>query len=180
MCNGAQDLVRIVLRHIARSLTHQVLICALLVFGIVADAYAQTDALSKAEELIRNRNYDAAISSLTRSLERDPSNAHAAALLAGAHHWKQDFANAKRWYAHAARLDTKYRLDILPLLEELTEWNEIVRLAEPEFGAGSKSPSLLGSLWVAFNHLGRASDADRVLFQPGLIGVLQKEALLEG
>lgn len=135
----------------------------LLVFVMCAFVFAQSDPLQTARQLIRDRRYDDAIVLLLRTSEQGVMNAEVANQLARAYHWKLDFGQAKRWYVEASRLDPKYRLDIVPLLEELEDWRAIIELAEPEFATGSKRLDLLSALYVAYSKVGRSSDSDRVL-----------------
>jgi tetratricopeptide (TPR) repeat protein len=142
----------------------QILSAAILaaVLALPHAAFAQSP-LQDASRAIDAKHYDTAIAIVESYIVANPNSAPAEVLLARAFHWEKDFANAKVHYRRAAAIDTRYRLEIVPLLDELGESAEIVRICGPEIGNGTTaSPSTLGSLATAYRNLGKAADAERV------------------
>lgn len=139
------------------------IVASLAVLLLVLPGPARAETLRDAQQLISQGRYDEAISALRGLITSEPTNAAAAVTLARAYHWKRDLPNAKRWYREAVRLDTRYRLDIVGLLDELEESDEIVRLVAPELAKGNRRPALLGSLLTAYERLGRKAEAAAVV-----------------
>jgi predicted Zn-dependent protease len=111
-------------------------------------------ALEKASELISNHQYDAAIAILEQYIPANPQSAQGYFLMAQAYHWKKELYKARVYYFKAAETDGQYRLSVVPLLDELNEWENIVNIVEPELRAGNQvGPSALGALATAYRHL---------------------------
>lgn len=142
------------------------LLFPLLVFSLMtagAHVARAQSALDEASAAIQTQHYDTAITDLESYLAGNPNNAYAHILLAQAYHWKKDIPKAKRQYQAAAALDSRYRLEIIPLLDEEKDWSGIVALAAPELNTDKPvAPSLLGALASAYRALNRADDSARV------------------
>lgn len=121
-------------------------------------------AIEDAQKLIAAQRYDSAIAILDRHVAANPSAADAYLLLAHAHHWKKDVKKAKLYYQQAAKLDATHTLEIIPLLDELGEWNEIIQIAAPAVRKDRKlAPPILGSLASAYQNTDKPTDAERIM-----------------
>ena len=113
-----------------------------------------TAALEKAVELIDNHQYDMAIAILEQYIPANPQSAQGYFLMAQAYHWKKELYKARVYYFKAAETDGQYRLSVVPLLDELNEWENIINIVQPELQAGNQvGPSALGALATAFRQL---------------------------
>lgn len=83
--------------------------------------------------------------------------------LAGLYHEKKDFTSALRYYSKAATIDPNHKFKIIPLLDELGKWQDIIQLAAPEVKNGNTSPSLLGPLATAYQKIGQIQQAEGVI-----------------
>lgn len=135
-----------------------------LAFFSVPHIVGAQSALDDARKLVESQQYDAAIVILDQHLRGNPSSADGHLLLAQAHHWKKDVGKAKASYQKAAKLNPKYTFEIIPLLDELEDWNEVIRIASPAITKERQlSPSLLGSLASAYQNTGKSLDAERIM-----------------
>jgi tetratricopeptide (TPR) repeat protein len=95
--------------------------------------------------------------------ENHPDVAASLKNLAGLYHEKKDFASALRYYTKAAAIDPNYKFKIIPLLDELGKWQDIIQLAAPEVKNGNTNPSLLGPLASAYRQTGQIQEAEGVI-----------------
>lgn len=100
--------------------------------------------------------------------ENHPDVAASLKNLGGLYHEKKDFASALAYYTKAAAIDQNYKFKIIPLLDELGKWQDIIQLAAPEVKNGNTSPSLLGPLATAYQQTGQIQEAE------GVIRILKK------
>jgi tetratricopeptide (TPR) repeat protein len=120
-------------------------------------------ALDDARRSMSEQHYDAAIATLQNYIASNPGSADAELLLAQSYHWKKDFPDAKQHYQRAAELDPHYRLEIIPLLDDLGDSAEIIRIAGPEVTSSTRlSPSILGALLTAYYRTGKLADEARI------------------
>jgi tetratricopeptide (TPR) repeat protein len=83
--------------------------------------------------------------------------------LAGLYHEKKDFSSALRYYHKAAAINPKFKFKIIPLLDEMERWQDIIQLAAPAAKKGNTSPSLLGPLATAYQQTGQIQEAEGVI-----------------
>ena len=83
--------------------------------------------------------------------------------LAGLYHEKKDFSSALKYYRQAAAINPKYKFKIIPLLDEMQKWQDIIQLAAPEVKKGNTSPSLLGPLATAYQQTGQIQESEDVI-----------------
>ena len=125
---------------------------------------ADTLVLEKAKELISRQQYDLAIAILQNYIPENPNYAEGYLLMAQAYHWKKELYKSKAFYTQAAALNNQYRLAIIPLLDELKEWKEIIDIVEPEMRTGKKlDPSALGALATSYRQLEQKKKADEIV-----------------
>lgn len=137
-------------------------ICFILV-GYSWPAQAE-NVLGVASQLISQQKYDAAIDVLEGYVAQNKLSAEAYFLLAQAYHWKKELNLAKVYYFKAAEFDRQYRLDVVPLLDELKEWENIITVVEPEIRAGTHvGPSILGALATSYRELQQNQKASKLI-----------------
>jgi tetratricopeptide (TPR) repeat protein len=125
----------------------------------LAAIYQTQGRYAEAETLYRQ-----ALEILQQALgESHPDVAASLKNLAGLYHEKKDFTSALRYYAKAAAIDPKYKFKIIPLLDELGKWQDIIQIAAPEVKNGNSSPSLLGPLATAYQQTGQIQEAEGVI-----------------
>ena len=96
-------------------------------------------------------------------LAGNPSNAQAELAIARAYHWKKNFSTARAHYEAAAAIDPHLQLEIVPLLDETSDWTAIIALVAPFVDSNRTiSPSLLGPLASAYHETHRTADANRI------------------
>jgi tetratricopeptide (TPR) repeat protein len=100
--------------------------------------------------------------------ENHPDVAASLMNLAGLYHEKKDFTSALTYYTKAAAIDSTYKFKIIPLLDELGNWQDIIQLSAPEVKNGNTSPSLLGPLATAYQQTGQIQESE------GVIRILKK------
>lgn len=134
----------------------------LIVFTSLS-VFADIDKLEQASKLISGGSYDQAIEILDLEIRNNPNSARGHLLIARAYHWKKDLGKAHEHYILAASLNPTYKFEIIPLLDELQEWNDIIDLVGPEVNQGNRDPSLLGNLATAYKESGKRSEAEKVI-----------------
>ena len=95
--------------------------------------------------------------------ENHPDVAASLENLGGLYHERKDFASAQTYYTKAAAINPKYKFKIIPLLDEMGKWQDIIQLAAPEVKNGNTSPSLLGPLATAYQQTGQIQEAEAVI-----------------
>lgn len=125
---------------------------------------ADAPVLEKARELISRQQYDLAIAILENYIPENPNSAEGYLFMAQAYHWKKELYKAKAFYAQAAGLNSQYRLAVVPLLDELKDWEAIIDTVEPEMRAGNKlDPSALGALATSYRQLEQKQKASEII-----------------
>ena len=108
--------------------------------------------------------YTQALEILEQSLgENHPDVAASLMNLAGLYHEKKDFSSALTYYRKAAAIEPKYKFKIIPLLDELAKWQDIIDLSAAEVKNGNTSPSLLGPLASAYQETGQVEESEKVI-----------------
>ncbi|MGD8523567.1 MAG: tetratricopeptide repeat protein [Desulfobacterales bacterium] len=95
--------------------------------------------------------------------ENHPDVAVSLKNLGGLYHEKRDFTSALTYYTKAAAINPDYKFKIIPLLDELGKWQDIIQLAAPEIKNENISPSLLGPLATAYQQTGQIQEAEAVI-----------------
>src|ERR1700685_4251763 len=132
------------------------------VLALPRAAHAESP-LDEANREISAKHYDAAIAVLEGFVAANPNSVQGELLLATAYHWEKNFAKAELHYQRAAAIDPRYRLEIIPLLDELGDSAGIIRLAAPEVDRGARlSPGILVSLASAYKRTDKPLDAQRI------------------
>jgi tetratricopeptide (TPR) repeat protein len=140
-----------------------ILIVLLGLMFISTAANAENTCLSTYEKY-QDKDWQKVISSCEEYIKTDQHNAEAYLDLAFAYHGsKTDFKKALYYYKKAAALNENYKLYMVPLLDELEDWQQIIELALPEMDSGNCDPSILGSLASAYHAFNNQRMADEVI-----------------
>jgi predicted Zn-dependent protease len=134
-----------------------------IVFLVPLEGRGAGTPLDEGATLLNNQKYDEAIQVLQQYLEKNPKSAPGFLLLAQAYHWKKDTAKARIHYQKAAELDPASKLAIVPLLDEVGDWKEIIALLDPEVRKRNRAPNLLGPLATAYKQLRKDDEAEKVI-----------------
>lgn len=82
---------------------------------------------------------------------------------ASVYHQKRVFDTAYFCYQMAIKLDSSNIRKIIPLLDEMELWQEVIKIGNPILIAGAREPSILGSLYTAYLKTGDNKNAERVI-----------------
>jgi len=142
---------------------HVIWVALFATFLVLPRTLRADPVLDDAQRSISAQHYDAAIATMVNYLASNPGSADGELLLAQAYHWKKDFPSAKVHYRKAAALNPSYRLEIIPLLDDLGESEEIIRVAAPEVTSSNRlSPSILAALLSAYYRTGKPAEGRKI------------------
>jgi tetratricopeptide (TPR) repeat protein len=99
---------------------------------------------------------------LEREAQAKAKSASTHAALAEAYHWQKDFSSAEREYRIAAQLDRRYLWAIVPLLDELQKWDDIITLVG-DVPHRTLPSGVLGALATAYHKKGMGDETRSVI-----------------
>lgn len=133
--------------------------CVVQSLNNLAAIYQIQGRYTEAETLYRQ-----ALDILEQTLgENHPDVAASLKNLAGLYHEKKDFTSALTYFTKAAAIDPTYKFKVIPLLDELGKWQDIIQISAPEVKNGNTSPALLGPLASAYRQTGQIQESEGVI-----------------